>query len=242
MVGDDGRKGGVGTIRARGLDRRFGERQAVDSIDLDWGPGGVIGLVGPNGSGKSTLLRMLVGVVRPDAGEVEIDGVALRGDGLAVRKRCAYSPGEIALYKELRGDEHLRFLLRGRGRSAFARGRAVAEELELPLGERVQAYTHGMKRQLLFAAAMAPDVRVRLLDEPTVGLDPVRRAQLLDIVRRDVGAGSTVVFSSHHFGEVGAIATRLVFLDRGKVARDADPADLPPLPEVFRELYGVEGI
>jgi ABC-2 type transport system ATP-binding protein len=212
-------------IVARGLTRRFGAKTALHPTDLELGPGGISGLLGPNGSGKSTLLRVLTGLTRPDAGTASIDGVALSGDGTAIRKRCAYAPGEIALYTEMRADEHLKWLLRGRDRGAYARARAIAESLGLPLRGRVRAFSHGMKRQLMFAAALAPDVRVRILDEPTEGLDPTKRGTVLDLLREDARRGTTVVLSSHHLGEVDRVCDRLVFMNEGrKIADDTAEA------------------
>jgi len=194
---------------------------------LDLGPRGVIGLLGPNGSGKSTLLRILVGLVRPDAGTASVDGTLLEGDGTAIRRRATYAPGELALYKELRADAHLEWFLRGRGRESIARARGIAEQLGLPLKARVRTFSHGMKRQLVFAAALAPDVRVRILDEPTEGLDPSKRGAVLDLLAADARErGTTIVLSSHHLGEVDRACDRLVFLSGGKKIADETPASL----------------
>jgi ABC-2 type transport system ATP-binding protein len=203
-------------IRVRGLERRFGRTRALQPIDLDVEPGSLTGLLGPNGSGKSTLLRCIVGLVRPDGGRATVGGVELEGDGTAVRRRCTYSPGELGFYGELRGAEHLDWLLRGREPEARARARAVADDLELPLTQRVRTYSHGMKRQLFFAAAIAPRVGVRVLDEITDGLDPSRRGVVLDRLREDVAEGTAILLSSHHLGEVDRICDRLVFLDAGR--------------------------
>ncbi|MDP6538252.1 MAG: ATP-binding cassette domain-containing protein [Planctomycetota bacterium] len=215
-----------GGIRVRGLERRFGSTQALSPIDLDVEPGGLTGLLGPNGSGKSTLLRCIVGLVRPDGGRARVDGVDLSGDGTAVRRRCTYSPGELALYGELRGAEHLDWLLRGREAGARERARAVAADLDLPLGDRVRTYSHGMKRQLLFSAAIAPRVGVRILDEITDGLDPSRRGVVLDRLREDAASGTAILLSSHHLGEVDRVCDRLVFLDRGRKLADQTRAQV----------------
>ncbi|MBM3991591.1 MAG: ATP-binding cassette domain-containing protein [Planctomycetes bacterium] len=205
-----------GTIRARGLCKRFGAKVALEPCDLDVEAGRVTGLLGPNGSGKSTLMRLLVGLVRPDAGGASVAGVALEGDGLAVRRRCAYAPGEIGLYGELRGDEHLDWFLRGRERESRARARALAESFELPLRRRVHTYSHGMKRQLMFAAALAPRVPVRILDEPSEGLDPQKRSTMIQLLQEDAARGTTVLLSSHHLGEVDRVCTSYVFLSGGR--------------------------
>jgi len=210
-------------IHVRGLSRSFGTNRALSPTDLDVARGEVVGLIGPNGSGKSTLLRCLTGVVRRDAGEVMVDGVQLVGDGVAVRRRVAYSPGEVNAYGELTGSGQLTWLLRGRDKDAHERAHEVAEDLGLPLQRRVRTYSHGMKRQLLFAAAIAPAVRVRLLDEMTEGLDPAMRARILDQLRSDADKGCAVLLSSHHFGEIDRVCDRLVFIDEGKKLSEESP-------------------
>jgi ABC-2 type transport system ATP-binding protein len=210
----------------RGLSHRFGEHQALEPTDLEVEPGGVVGLLGPNGSGKSTLMRLLTGLVPLQRGEVVVDGAPLRGDGLEIRRRTTYAPGELHLYGELKGDEHLRFLLRGREGGALARAREVAVDLGLPLDRRVRDYSHGMKRQLLFAAAIAPQVRVRILDEISEGLDPAKRSQVLDLIDADAASGTTILLSSHHLGEVDRSCERLVFLNAGRVVADERAEDV----------------
>jgi len=214
---------GRGRIDAEGLTRRFGTKLALAPLTLSVGPGGITGLLGPNGSGKSTLLRCLVGLVPADAGSATVDGARLSGDGVAVRRRVTYAPGELHLYGELSGAEHLDWLLRGRGRAARARGRELARELGLPLAQKVRGYSHGMKRQLCFAAALAPELGVRLLDEPTEGLDPSKRSQVLDLLEADAARGTTILLSSHHLGEVDRVCDRLLFLSDGKLIADETP-------------------
>lgn len=213
-------------IRAHGLTRRFGEKLAVSPFDLEVQRGQVVGLLGPNGSGKSTFLRMLLGLVPPDAGEAEVDGVRLAKDGVAVRKRCTFSPGEMGLYREMKARAHLEWLLRGREAEAVRRADDICERLELPLDQPVRSYSHGMKRQLLFAAAMAPQVAVRVLDEPTEGLDPHKRARIVELVRDEAAAGGTVLLSSHHLGEVEQACDRFVFIGGGKLLADERLEDL----------------
>jgi ABC-2 type transport system ATP-binding protein len=242
-------------IRIAGLTRRFGATLAVRPVHVDLGPGGITGLLGPNGSGKSTLLRMLLGLVRPDAGTAEVDGEALAGDGLAVRRRVAYLCGEIQAYGELSGRAHLDWCLRGRTRAARARAGELAGVFELPLGKRVRTYSHGMKRQLFLAAALAPEVRVRILDEPTEGLDPTRRGQVLELLRADAERGTTILLSSHHLGEVERACERQLFLRRGELLDEKSSQALrararsalrvtwaqPPDPAVVaRALHGLD--
>jgi ABC-2 type transport system ATP-binding protein len=213
-------------IHASALVRTFGSIRAASDISLNIAPGTVTGILGPNGSGKSTTLRMLCGLVRPDSGTATVAGAALLGDGTAVRKVSTFAPGEIALYGEMKGGEHLEWLLRGRPQAAIDHSRAIAKQLGLPPDKKVHAYSHGMKRQLLFAAAMGPDVPVRILDEPTEGLDPAKRQEVLDLIAADAKAGNLVLLSSHHLSEVQAVCERLVFFHAGKIIADESPAKL----------------
>ena len=213
-------------ILVRGLSRRFGAKQALAPVDLEVARGEIVGLIGPNGSGKSTLLRCLTGVVRKDAGEVQIDGVTLAGDGVNVRRRVTYSPGEVNAYGELTGAGQLAWLLRGRDAETLTRASALAQELGLPLNKRVRTYSHGMKRQLLFAAAVAPKVKVRLLDEMTEGLDPAMRAGILDRLRADADGGNAILLSSHHFGEIDRVCDRLVFISGGEKLSEESPESI----------------
>ena len=213
-------------VSIRGLSKRFGDSVALAPLDLELEAGRVCGLVGPNGSGKSTFLRLLVGLVPPTTGAVTVAGVPLVGEGLEVRRRVAFSPGEIAGYGELSAKQQLAFLLRGRPRAALARATEMARGLGLPLDGRMRTFSHGMKRQIMFCAVMAPDVPVRLLDEPTAGLDPTKRGEVVDAIRLDAEAGHTIVLSSHHFGEVARCCERVVFLAKGELVADERTAEL----------------
>ena len=211
----------AGVIQSAGLTRRFGTNVAVKPFELTVGPGGITVLLGPNGSGKSTLLRMLLGLVPRDAGTATIDGVPLAGDGRTVRTRATYLPGELHVYGELTARAHLAWCVRGRDARALERACALATHFGLPLERRVRAFSHGMKRQLLLAAALAPAVPVRVLDEPTEGLDPTHRAQVLELLRADAERGTTLLVSSHHLGEVERAATRELFLRQGELLDEA---------------------
>ncbi len=211
---------GPGSIRVRGLSKAFGENLALAPLDLDIPAGGIVGLIGPNGSGKSTLMRSLIGLIPPDSGQVWIDGRELRRDGRNVRERVTYAPGEMGVYREMRGRDHLNWFLRGRDKQTLERAHELATGFGLPLKRRMGSYSHGMKRQLVFAAAMAPDVPVRILDEITEGLDPSRRTRVTETLRKDAATGTTILLSSHHFGEVDRVCDRILFMKKGEVIAD----------------------
>ena len=216
-----------GQIVVRGVGHSFGDKVALQpGLDLDVEPGGVVGLLGPNGSGKSTLMRLLIGLVPKQAGTVTVDGVPLTGDGLDVRRHVTYAPGELHLYSESTGSEQLDFFLRGRDRAARKRATEIARGLGLPLEKRVRGFSHGMKRQLVFAAAMAPDVNVRILDEISEGLDPAKRSEVLERIEADAAEGTTILLSSHHLGEVDRACERILFLNDGRLIADETAEDV----------------
>lgn len=208
------------TVRLRGLTRRFGSHVALAPLDLELHPGEITGLVGPNGSGKSTLMRLLLGLLPRSGGSISVDGQELRGDGLGVRRLATFAPGELGLYGELSGRAHLNWFLKGRSAQSRKLARELAQRLGLPLSKRVRQYSHGMKRQLLFCSAMAPDVPLRVLDEPTEGLDPTKRSEVLDILEEDRHHGRCQLLSSHHLGEVDRACDRLLFLQGGRLIAD----------------------
>ena len=208
----------------RGLSRSFGEHVALAPLDLDIEPGVITGLLGPNGSGKSTLMRCLVGLVRADTGQVWLDGVPLTGDGCAIRKRCTFAPGELSLYGRMRASDQLDWLVAGRTRECRERAHRIAADLGLPMSDRVHSYSHGMKRQLLFSAALGPRVPVRLLDEISEGLDPAKRGQVLELLREDAAGGTTILLSSHHLGEVQRVCDRMIFMRAGHKLSDENSA------------------
>ncbi len=214
----------AGSIRVRGLSKTFGPTHALWPLDLDIEPGSIVGLIGPNGSGKSTLMRCLVGLSRPDSGSIWMDAKPLKGDGVNIRRRLTYAPGEMGVYREMRGREHLKWYLRGRDGAALTRACDMASGLGLPLDRKLGTYSHGMKRQLIFAAAMAPKVPIRILDEITEGLDPSRRTKVTELLREDSMTGTTILLSSHHFGEVDRVCERILFMQAGKLLEDASAA------------------
>jgi len=208
------------------MTRSFGDHVAVHPTDVTIGPGGITGLLGPNGAGKSTLMRMLLGLVPADSGTCSIDGIALRGDGVALRARATYSPGEIGVYGEMKARDQIAWLLRGREPAALERALAIVGGMGIPLQRRVRGFSHGMKRMLLLAAALAPEVPVRILDEPSEGLDPSRRGEVLELLQADAERGTTILLSSHHLGEIDRVCDRLLFLREGRLLDEQQAGDV----------------
>ena len=199
-------------IRARDVHKMFGERHALRGCNLTVGTGELLGLVGPNGAGKSTLLRTLVGLVRRDLGDVAVLGRDPARDGVAIRAHTCYLPGETGVYLQMTGRQFLDFALGFHPRHDAARKERLLDSFALPLQNKVRSYSAGMKQKLAVLATLAPDVDLYVLDEPDRALDASMRFFLRDVLLAMKRQGKTIVLSSHHLGEVEALADRLVFL------------------------------
>lgn len=199
-------------IAARGVKKAFGERQALRGCDLSVGRGELLGLVGPNGAGKSTLLRALVGLLQRDAGDVAVLGLDPAHHGVAIRARTCYLPGETGVYLQMTGAQFLAFAAGFYPRHDEARRGRLLEAFALPLQNKVRSYSAGMKQKLAVLATLVPDVDLYVLDEPDRALDASVRFFLRDVLLSMKQQGKTIVLSSHHLGEVEALADRLEFL------------------------------
>jgi len=200
-------------IETSALTKRFGETVAVERLDLRVRRGEVYGFLGPNGAGKSTTLRMLLGLVRPTSGSASVLGAA-PGSQESLARIGAMIEGP-AFYPFLSGRDNLRVLARYAGVAESRIGAVLAEvDLTARAGDRVSAYSMGMKQRLGIAAALLKDPELLLLDEPTNGLDPAGMAEMRGFIRSLGEGGRTVLLSSHLMGEVEAVC------DRAGVIRD----------------------
>jgi ABC-2 type transport system ATP-binding protein len=242
-------------IEVRGLTKRFGAVQAVAGIDFTVQPGEAFGLLGPNGAGKTTTILMLVGVLRPDQGEVRIDGQP-DPTRATVRRCLGIAPQGLAIYDELSADENLRFFGRLHGWSGKALGERVAWGLEFAglqarRSDRAGAFSGGMKRRLNLACALVHDPKVLICDEPTVGVDPQSRHHILAGIEQLKRSGLTLVYTTHYIEEVQQLCDRVAIVDHGRVlahdtvpqllaAHGGDAVDRPDLQHVFLRLTGRE--
>jgi ABC-2 type transport system ATP-binding protein len=221
-------------VEATGLTKRFGDLVAVDAIDLSLPPGRVYGLLGPNGSGKTTLIRMLVGLARPSAGTARVLGTEMPSrDTLA---RVGYMTQADGIYHDLSVWENLRFFADLYGVTDRAALEEVLEIVELSDRRSTPAVqlSGGLRRRLSLACALVHRPTVLLLDEPTVGVDPVLRVQFWDYFRRLAVGGVTLLISSHVMDEAERCDELLLILHGRLLARgsaaairaEADTADL----------------
>jgi ABC-2 type transport system ATP-binding protein len=213
-------------IEVAGLVKRFGSTTALDGLDLGVSQGEVHGFLGPNGSGKSTTIRVLLGLLRPDAGTARLLGGDPWRDAAALHRRLAYVPGEVSLWPNLSGGEIIDLLGRLRGGLDQKRRDALLERFELDPTKKGRAYSKGNRQKVALVAALAADVELLLLDEPTSGLDPLMEAVFQDCIEEFIGEGHAVLLSSHILAEVERLCDRVSIIRAGRTVESGTLADL----------------
>lgn len=212
-------------LEAKALKKSYGKVVAVDGINLRADRAETIGLLGPNGAGKTTTVSMIAGLLRPDSGEVLIEGQPLRGDTDPVKRKIGLVPQNIALYDELSALDNLNLCGALYEMHGAPLKRAIADALDLVgLSDRskdkVGTFSGGMKRRLNLAAALLHDPQILLLDEPTVGVDPQSRNAIFDNLQTLKARGKTLVYTTHYMEEAERLCDRIIIIDHGKVIAD----------------------
>jgi ABC-2 type transport system ATP-binding protein len=213
------------------LVKSYGSRAAVDGVSFEVRAGQTVGLLGPNGAGKSTTVGMLCGLLRPDAGEVLLDGEPVSSGASNAKRKIGLVPQDLALYDDLSARENLRLFGALYGLSGALLQRRCDEVLALVnLQDRARdkpsTFSGGMKRRLNIAAALMHDPQLLILDEPTVGVDPQSRNAIFDTLEALKAQGRALIYTSHYMEEVERLADHIVIIDHGKVLADATPAEL----------------
>lgn len=213
-------------ISATGLVKNFGATRALDGLDLSVAPGEVHGFLGPNGAGKTTTLRILLGLLRADAGEVTLLGGDPWADTVELHRRLAFVPGDVELWPNLTGGEAIDLLARLRGTFDERRRDELCERFDLDPTKKGKTYSKGNRQKVALIAALASDVELLLLDEPTAGLDPLMEAVFQDVIREVKAAGHTVLLSSHILAQVEVLADRISIIRQGKIVESGSLRDL----------------
>jgi sodium transport system ATP-binding protein len=238
-------------IEVRDLRKAFGSVRAVDGVAFTARDGEITGLLGPNGAGKTTTLRMLYTLMRPDAGEVLVDGIDAAREPIAVRRRLGVLPDARGLYKRLSARENVDYFARLQGLDAAtrrARIDALMDALDMRdiADRRAEGFSQGQRVKTAIARALVHDPRNVILDEPTNGLDVMATRAMRAFMQRLRAEGRCVLFSSHIMQEVGALCDRVVVIARGRVVADAPPDALrartgaATLEDAFVRLIGSE--
>ncbi len=238
-------------VEIHGLTKTFGRVTALDGLDLTVPTGQVAGFLGPNGAGKSTTIRILLGLLRADAGEVRLLGGDPWAGAVALHRRLAYVPGEVVLWPTLTGGEAIDLLGRLRGPVDPKRKAELLERFELDPTKKTRTYSKGNRQKVALVAALAADVELLVLDEPTSGLDPLMEAVFTQCIRQARAAGRSVLLSSHILAEVEKLCDTVTIIRAGRTVErgtldelrhltrttvtavtERDPAGLADLPGV----------
>ncbi|HSJ34527.1 MAG TPA: ABC transporter ATP-binding protein [Acidimicrobiia bacterium] len=205
-------------ILTQSLSKSYGgETLALDAIDLEVRHGEIFGFLGPNGAGKTTTIRLLLDILRPTSGSVTVLGLDPRADGVELRRRVGYLPGDFVVDGRQSPRDFLTYLGNLRGGVAAARIEELAERLELDLDSRIRSLSKGNRQKVGLVQAFMHSPELLILDEPTSGLDPIMAREFLAMVTEARQAGQSVFMSSHILSEVQAVADRAGIIRRGRL-------------------------
>lgn len=233
-------------LKIEHLTKVYGEKKAVDDLSLAIRPGEIYGFIGHNGAGKTTTLKSVAGILPFDQGEILIDGVSVRTDPLACKKKIAYIPDNPDLYDFMTGIGYLNFIADIFGVSADARSERIrnyadAFGLTDDLAQPISAYSHGMKQKLAVISALLHDPKLVLLDEPFVGLDPKAAHTLKGLMRELCDRGGAIFFSTHVLEVAEKLCDKVAIIKDGRLIRCGDMNEVKgdaSLETVFLELEG----
>ena len=226
------------------LTKVYGGKKAVDDLSLHIRPGEIYGFIGHNGAGKTTTLKSCCGILQFDSGDILVDGVSIRKDPLACKKRMAYIPDNPDLYEYMTGIQYLNFIADVFGVPAAERAERVrrygdAFELTGDLAQPVSAYSHGMKQKLAILSALIHAPKLLLMDEPFVGLDPKASHQLKVLMRQFCDGGGAIFFSTHVLEVAEKLCDKVAIIRGGRLIRAGTMEEVKgddSLEEVFLEL------
>lgn len=241
-------------ILVSGLVKSFGRTRALNTLDLEVATGEVHGFLGPNGSGKTTTIRILLGLLRQDAGQATLLGGHPWRDATDLHRRLAYVPGDVNLWPNLTGGEVIDLLGRLRGGLDLTKRKSLLERFDLDPTKKGQSYSKGNRQKVALVAALSSDVELLILDEPTGGLDPLMEAEFRECINEIRPSGVTVLLSSHILAEVEALCDRVSIIRDGRtveagtlaelrhLTRTTISAELAKEPSGMEELAGVHAL
>src|SRR5215475_255527 len=223
-------------IEVAGLVKNFGQTRALDGLDLTVAHGEVHGFLGPNGAGKTTTLRILLGLLRADAGTARLLGGDPWRETTTLHRRLAYVPGDVTLWPNLSGGEVIDLLGRLRGGLDSERKDLLLKRFDLDPTRKTRAYSKGNRQKVALIAALASGAELLILDEPTSGLDPLMEAAFREAIEELRQNGTTVLLSSHILSEVEALCDRVTIIRAGRTVESGALAGPPP------DLAGLPGV
>ena len=233
-------------LKIHHLTKTYGEKKAVDDLNIHINPGEIYGFIGHNGAGKTTTLKSVVGILQFDQGEILINGKSIQADPLACKREIAYIPDNPDLYDYMTGIKYLNFIADVFGVSAEDRQTRIRKyadlfELTADLAQPIAAYSHGMKQKLAIIAAWLHQPKLIIMDEPFVGLDPKASHLLKEMMRDICDAGGAIFFSTHVLEVAEKLCDKVAIIKGGKLIRSGTMEEVKgddSLEAVFLELEG----
>jgi len=213
-------------IEVAGLQKRFGQTTALDGLDMEVARGEVHGFLGPNGAGKTTAIRILLGLIRADGGTARLFDGDPWLDATELHRRLAYVPGDVTLWPNLTGGEVIDLLGRLRGGLDAAKKEQLLNRFDLDPTKKGRTYSKGNRQKVALVAALASDVELLILDEPTAGLDPLMEAEFRSCIEEDRQNGQTVLLASHILAEVEALCDRVSIVRSGRIVESGTLTEL----------------
>jgi ABC-2 type transport system ATP-binding protein len=221
-------------IRIEGIKKNYGALTAVDDVSFQIKPGEIFGLLGPNGAGKTTAINMISGVLRPDQGRILVEEQDIWKKPKIVKQKLGVVPQEIAVYEDLTARDNLNFF----GSLFGLRGSRLKEKVNDNLDrvglteradDKVSSFSGGMKRRLNLCMGLLHQPKFLLLDEPTVGIDPQARLNIMQIIRQEAQNGTAVLYTTHYMDEAQELCDRIAIVDHGKILTQGRLAELTRL-------------
>lgn len=210
------------SIKLTNVVKRYDSKLAVDQVSLNIQKGEIFGLLGPNGAGKSTIIKMIMGLLKPNNGEIEVQGLDIKKNSIEIKRLLGMVPQDIAIYESLTARENVAYF----GSLYGLRGKKLKEAVDEALvytglldkkKEKPKKFSGGMKRRLNIACAIVHKPEIIIMDEPTVGIDPQSRNHILESIKELNRRGATIIYSSHYMEEVEVLCHRVGIIDHGRL-------------------------
>ncbi|WP_411502505.1 ABC transporter ATP-binding protein [Brevibacillus centrosporus] len=232
-------------IQLRGVTKSYnGTIKAVDQLNLDVPKGEIFGFLGPNGAGKTTTIKMVTGIIRPDAGEITINGKNIATDTLEAKRQFGYVPDSPDLFLRLKGLEYLSFMadiyeVPQQLRKERIQQLAKRFDMSDALGDTIQSFSHGMRQKIMIMGVLVHHPEVWILDEPLTGLDPKSSFTLKEMMREHADSGRTVFFSTHVLEVAEKLCDRVAIINKGKILFCGT---FPEMQQHFQSNHSLESL
>lgn len=231
-------------LKIEHLTKIYGDKKAVDDLNIHINPGEIYGFIGHNGAGKTTTLKSVVGILKFDEGEIYVDGISIKNDPVAVKKKIAYIPDNPDLYDFMTGIKYLNFVADIYGVSAEDRTNLIEKYADIfgltaDLGASISSYSHGMKQKLAIISAFIHSPKLIIMDEPFVGLDPKAAHLLKEMMRQVCSNGGAIFFSTHVLEVAEKLCDKVAIIKQGKLIKSGTMEEVKgdeSLEAVFLEM------